>query len=390
VAPADSSPAALLTPPQFTAGTWALLMANILVAALFMPFFEARNGHDFADVKTSTELAGHALYLASMGPSKSDAFEPATAGGRAAGALHSFSLVLIMASYTANLAAKFTTSTPPYQAITGVQDFTDDLPMCTRGSSTLMTYLNNSYPDIYATLEANNTFGLTTVSSRAALGAVLSGQCAGALLPAPEVSWLMNVNDTRGDLCALVPVGDAIGAEEGMPLTFSTNALTPAQLEAVNSQLNDLMRTGQFLLGLQDEYFAKPPRRACAREDAADAGADAALKPGGPLEAMDLAGAFMLQGVGLLLGAALHLTKQQRRRVRERVAAAWEARTCCGGGGGKGHSDAAACEVPDAGAAGDAARGGFCGAEEAPWGRGQDDGGLLLPRSSGHQGAAAA
>ncbi len=226
-----------------------------------------------------------------------------------------------MAAYTANLAATFTTSTPPVQAVRHVRDFSARLPMCTRYSTTLTTYLNASYPAVLASaVSANNTFGLGTPASRDALDAVLAGDCAGALLPETEVNWLMNVNDTAGALCALVPVGDRVG-EEGLPLTFSKDALTDAQLEAVNSQLMDLVRAGEFLLGLQDAYFTKPPRLACAREDAADAGAEDVLKPGGPLQPIDLAGAFMLQGIGLLLGAALHVSKAGRARVRGRVAA---------------------------------------------------------------------
>ena len=51
-------------------------------------------------------LVGHSLYLGAMGPSKPDTYEPTSGAGRAASALNAFALLLIISTYTANLAAR--------------------------------------------------------------------------------------------------------------------------------------------------------------------------------------------------------------------------------------------------------------------------------------------
>ena len=81
--------------------------------------------------------------------------DPETSGGRVAAGVHAFSLLLILASYTANLAAKL--SEVPVQPIHGVTDFSTLLPACVRESTTLVTYLNNTYPAVLASKRPVNT-----------------------------------------------------------------------------------------------------------------------------------------------------------------------------------------------------------------------------------------
>jgi hypothetical protein len=114
---------------------WLLLAASVLASALIMPLFERAAGSasdDFggSDLHSHGERAGHALFLASMMPSNYSTYSPTTAAGRVASALHAFSTLLIMSSYTANLAAKMTTSQAPTQAVSGVSSFSRDLPIC--------------------------------------------------------------------------------------------------------------------------------------------------------------------------------------------------------------------------------------------------------------------
>lgn len=297
----------------FSAGLWCLLMASIVIASIAMPLFERGISEQFSDVSSKGELVGHSLYLSAMGPSKFDTFEPSTAGGRFFGALHAFSLLLIISSYTANLAAQYTTSSAPKQAVSGISSLVSpDLAACARSSNTLTVLLNSSYPDVLATLTPANTFELSTLGSRHAVEAMLGGSCAGAVVPSTEASWILNVNDTRGDLCGAVAVGSPVG-EEGMPLTFSKSAFTDAQLEAMNSVLIDLQRSGEFMQPLLDQFFPTA-RPQCNAADAADAAAAAALQPASQLETIDLSGAFLLQAIGLVMGVLLHLTKEPRSR----------------------------------------------------------------------------
>jgi hypothetical protein len=297
----------------FTPGLWALLMGSVLTSSLLYPLLEARNGNDFQDVHSTAELMGHAVYLAAMGPSKPDTFEPSTAAGRASAALHAFSVLLIISAYTANLAAQFTTTDPPVQAIQSVDDFSAAAPMCIRSSTTLLAMLNATVPAALAAVSPNNTMSLSTYGTGDAVRAVLAGQCVGALLPTTEASWVMQLNDTAGELCGVEAVGAAI-ATEGIPLTFAASALTDAQLEAMNSVISDLQRSAGFLLATQELFFppSDTPRVACAAQDAAEAQAAATLAPAARLEPIDLAGAFVLQAIGLCLGLLLHFTKMPR------------------------------------------------------------------------------
>ncbi len=292
------------------------------MAAIVMPLFERHSGSEDFDEEahhSAGELVGHALFLAAMGPSKFDAFAPRTAAGRATSVLHSFSLLLIISAYTANLAAQFTTTEPPVQRITDVASFSADAPLCVRSSSVVQQLLNASYPAVLASaLPPGNVFGLASRGSRDALDAVLSGQCAGALLPATEAAWLLHVNDTRGELCALVPVGAPVG-DEGVPLTFAPpgahgRALTDAQLEALSSAIAGLHNSGDFLGDARAQFFPGGPRAACAVQDRADAAALVALSPAARLRPIDLAGAFLLQALGLALGFVFHCTKGTRKR----------------------------------------------------------------------------
>ena len=56
-----------------------------------------------------------------------------------------------MSSYTANLAAVYTTTAPPVQPITGLASFaTAGNALCVRSSSTLSLLLQSNYPAVWA------------------------------------------------------------------------------------------------------------------------------------------------------------------------------------------------------------------------------------------------
>ena len=301
----------------FAAGVWGMLVASTVAFAAFMWAFE-RNGSDsFEGARSNGEVAGHALFKSSVALAVLVPFDPETAGGRVAAGVHAFSLLLILASYTANLAATLTTSEVPVQPINGVTDFSTLLPACVRDSTTLVTYLNNTYPAVLASVTPQTTFGLSAYGSADALRGVLAGTCVGALIPSTEAAFIMNQNDTGGAFCPLVPVGSPVG-EEVVPFTFAPEgahplSLTARQLEAFNLQLALLHQAGSFLQGAEQQFFPRPPRPVCAPQDAADAAAQAVLAPAPALEPVDLAGAFALQAVGLAVGFMFHVSKALRK-----------------------------------------------------------------------------
>ena len=255
-----------------------------------------------------------------MGPSKPDTFNPSSGGGRAAAALNAFAMVLIVSTYTANLAAQFATVEPAIQTVSDIYSFNARVPACARSSTTLGTLLNQSYPNAAAALSPHTTFGYSPAGTRDALDAVLAGSCEGAIVPQTEAAWIMGVNDTLGALCGLQVVGSPEG-DEALPLTFSKASMTDAQLESLNMAIEDLQRSGEFILDLQAKLFPSGPRSVCAKEDGEDAAALATLLPAKQVAVIDLAGAFMLQACGLTLGLAIHGAKHWRRWLRSRRAA---------------------------------------------------------------------
>ncbi len=304
----------------FSAGVWCLLMTACVTYAFCMPMFEGAESNDFGDKwHKPHKLMGHAMYLGAMGPSKPDTFEPTTGAGRAAAALNAFALLLIISTYTANLAAQFATVEPSVRDVNDLTSFSPRVPACSRVSSTLLTLLNASYPNAAAALSPNNTFGYAPAAARDAINAVLAGSCEGAIVPATEAAWIMGINDTQGDLCSLEVVGAPEG-DESLPITFSKASMTDAQLEAINMAIEDLQRAGEFIEDLKARYFPVGPRAVCAAEDSQDAAAAAMLQPAQEVGVLDLAGAFLLQAIGLTLGLIIHSCKQAKRKLR-----AWRA-----------------------------------------------------------------
>jgi Ligand-gated ion channel len=272
----------------FSSGVWYLLAASTITFASFMFLFERRS-EGFAEGSHSNgEVAGHALFKSFTALAVFVPFEPETAGGRIAAGVHSFSLLLIVASYTANLAASYTTTDSPIQLIHSVSDFGPLLPACVRASSTLATFLNTTYPSAASAVTDQTTFGLNSYGSAEALRGVLSGKCVGAVIPFYEAQFVMNANDTEGEFCNLIPVGPTVG-EEVVSFTFAPEgahpqSLTAAQLEAFNLQLASLHQTGDFLIQTEATYFPPPPRPVCAPQDAADAAALAVLAPAAAIQ----------------------------------------------------------------------------------------------------------
>ena len=229
---------------------------------------------------------------------------------------------------------------PAVQIVRDIFSFNPRVSACARSSSTLVTLLNSSYPNAAAALSTNNTFGTSTSGSRDALQAVLAGQCEGAIIPQTEAAWIMGVNDTRGDFCELQVVGAPEGTES-LPLTFSKASMTDAQLESLNMAIEELQRSGDFILDLEDSLFPSGPRSICAAEDSRDSASATALLPGQRVEVIDLAGAFLLQAIGFSMGALIHCCKLGRRR-----ATAWRA-SKRGDGAGSVEAPAAAPETEE-------------------------------------------
>ena len=277
-------------------------------------------GEDFSreHVRSLGEAMGTAMYKSIMGPSLKEMFEPSTASGRMAAAAQAWVMFLTMSAYIGNLAAQATTKPAPVQAVTGIESFSSSLPMCVRRSGNLLAYLAASQPALYASLSPANIFEDSIFGSLHALQAVQAGQCAGALLPNTEVTWIMGQNDTAGALCSLIPVGGVLGAEF-VPLVFTPNrtVLTDAQVTAINVVLTEatVLAGGSDYGGPTSSFFPTGPRPLCASEDAADAAAYASLAPALALGVGDLGGIYIVQGVGFGLAIILHITKRLRQKV---------------------------------------------------------------------------
>ena len=243
-------------------------------------------------------------------------YDPSTSAGRVYTATKAFVIYLIMSIYVANLAAALTTGQNVVQLITGIDSFVaTGLNLCTRNNSAQLSWLNENYPKISAA-------GLVLApgpDSASTLNSVLTGECAGAISTSADYAWLLGtVSDPNGLLCDLVPVGPVLYDNVlSLPLTANTTLLPEDGVSAIARLVSYAVSGGNYSAGAKD--ICMPSNRpVCDPVAAANAGA-VALATSGQLQLIDLAGIFIIQGVGLILACLFYITKPARKAAASRL-----------------------------------------------------------------------
>lgn len=245
-------------------------------------------------------------------------YDPSTSAGRVYTATKAFVIYLIMSIYVANLAAALTTGQNVVQLITGIDSFVaTGLNLCSRNNSAQLSWLNENYPKISAA-------GLLLApgpDSASTLNSVLTGECAGAISTSADYAWLLGtVSDPNGLLCDLVPVGPVLYDNIlSLPLTANTTLLPEDGVSAIARLVSYAVSGGNYSAGAKDIFMPSNSNRpVCDPVAAANAGA-VALATSGQLQLVDLAGIFIIQGVGLVFACLIHISKPARKAATSRL-----------------------------------------------------------------------
>lgn len=141
----------------FTVGVWCLVVMHIFIGGLFLAFLEGKHSslRDYWRSRTrdgDREAVGKHLYDAMSIFNGVGAFEPATTPGKLWAAGYSFVVLLIIASYTANLTSFLVREKKLVQTVTGIDSFCEEnVPACV-GASSHEAWVASNYPCINTTL----------------------------------------------------------------------------------------------------------------------------------------------------------------------------------------------------------------------------------------------
>ena len=141
----------------FSLSVWAFVVFHIFIGGIFLAFLEGKYSslQDYWRSRThdgDREATGKHLYDAMAIFNGVGAFEPATGAGRLWAAGYSFVVLLIIASYTANLTSFLVREQERVQIVTGIDSFcVENVPACV-GSSSHQDWVTRNYPCINTTL----------------------------------------------------------------------------------------------------------------------------------------------------------------------------------------------------------------------------------------------
>jgi len=299
----------------FSANVWIVYGALIVMSSLIMSVFEhereshdedpRRHRHSFQgeEMDGRHEVMQHSLYLATMGATLKEMYDPTTSAGRIYTSTKAFVIFLLMSIYVANLASFFTTENRTSQPIQSIADFeTTGIPMCMRNNSNQATWLNNTYPTL-----ANSGLVITTAAaSLSAVQAAVSGTCGGALIPSTDALYELGAaGDPNGVLCGMEPLGPVLWQNQfSLPITGNMTLFPTAFSDAITRLISYAVSQGNFSAGAIQAYlpFSRP---VCDQAAAANAKAIADAKSG-TLELPDVAGLFIVLAAAMILSTIVH------------------------------------------------------------------------------------
>lgn len=241
-------------------------------------------------------------------------YEPTTVSGTMLASVFSFTVLLLVSAYTANLAAFLTVESVPVQAITSVESFRKlNKVVCAGGSS--RDFVANNFPDIQ--LHANN-FSDTQfqTSVEGMMDMVREGKCAGFILS--DLLIKSYIRDLRA--CDFHIVGQTLSLGY-YGIAWQRNAVNSSWSASVRAaldvQIARLFESGD-MYALIDRHFPSNPARAAGCPEISDE----ALAESRSLDIADLAGVFLLSCVlvPFLIGAKLCGYWQQRGGRRSATA----------------------------------------------------------------------
>ena len=309
----------------FSGPIWALIVATFVFSAVLMVIFESSEnggvtawniGH-FApqdgQPPSVVSYLVHALYISfsHFVTSNCEMFYSVTLPGRLYRVTYSFSILVIVSSYVAKLAAVLSSDALPVALITDIADFeAKNLKACVLNRTDDLTFVGANY--------ANTPLHIVdSVFESAVLPLIQSGVCAGAIVPNVGAQFALSPNaDPSGSFCSLDLVG--------LPLNQVLNAIpfrsdfSLAQLSALSGLVNIVVADGSYnqAMDRSNNFLRRRPNCATGGQQVTRTTAAE------PLTVTNYAGVFVIIAIGACMSSVLYLTThhQSKRVAREAFA----------------------------------------------------------------------
>ena len=287
----------------FTSNVWLAIAASMVVVGTAMWWLEKDfNDENFGEAGDEGEEyprsvkmirgIGHGLYFSFAGlTSKTEEFAPKTAAGRLLGICQAFAIFLLIAFYTANLAAILIQGAPSVQPIKSIADFVSlNAPACILAKSEYINFMALNYPTVKTTLIPGSIYSL--------LDAILDGTCLGAVAPDVVIKYALGPDgDAAGAYCGLETKGELLNAAF-YAIPFNPASVAPAVVAGLNTLALQLLANGSYTAQAALNFPDAIGRTQCEV-----AAAVASLTSA--LTLTDMSGIFFVQALGLAVAFLL-------------------------------------------------------------------------------------
>ena len=183
-------------------------------------------------------------------------FTPNTPASQTFNISFAFSMLLLQATYTANLAAYFTQQRQPSSPIVEVSSFASQQLTACVADTDAFTLLKSNFPFMRLSLQS----GARTADL---LDAVNAGTCAGAVASNRDLAFALGVQDSEGLYCNFNLVGGLLSQTYmGVPFSATSPRVTPAVFAALNSVAAAAYAYGDYATSASLASFP-PGRAAC-------------------------------------------------------------------------------------------------------------------------------
>jgi len=314
----------------FSADVWGGIVACFVISALLMSYFEYREGtnqwelghfHEGGtDAKPSVGAILAQGFYTSMThfvTSNNEQFIAITLPGRAFLMAYSFTIMLIVSSYVANLAAVLSQPPPSSAVISGFGDFlSKNVRACVLNNTEVLSLISDFGPAVTSKLPL---VVVDSANPSDLLGALMGNGshaplCGGAVVASLDASLALGpMQDPGGATCAYGLVGPPLN--QGLiALAFNRN-FNRDQLLALNGLISYAVLSGAYDAAQQGSNAFGQARTNCAATVLP--GTTASLS----LTLTQFAGVFLILVIGALIALALKAVTSARGAVLTKLLA---------------------------------------------------------------------
>lgn len=281
----------------FSGDVWGVLVGGMGITGILMWWFENElNEDDFGgEIHPARKLInGVFTAITTFTTQNAEGFSPISLPGRLYQITLSLATILTFACYIANLAAVLATQPQPMQTITQIQDFqANNVPICVLNNTAHIEFIQSSYGN-------TNIQVLNSTDTQAMLDAIAGSEynCVGGLLPNVEANYYLGIGgDPAGSYCGIEVVGSPLSFGYHS-IAFRANSKVANASRYMKPVVVGVINDGSYYSATQDDDFPTE-RPQCDAQAAAVAAAVAAAGTAPALEISDMAGIFVVQGIGM-------------------------------------------------------------------------------------------